>query len=86
MQGRIWKQASVKLIPSAVFIVAGAIVSGHYSKLHYRNSHSRIISLLADLIFILFAVMFLHVLTRVIRLIISSERLGAGRAGSSSSS
>jgi small-conductance mechanosensitive channel len=82
MQSRIWKQASVKLIPSAIFIIGGALIASHYSKLAHRTLHSRLISLGGDLIFILFALIFLHILTRVIRRIITGERLGQGRAAS----
>ncbi len=79
---RIAKQLTIKLLPSSIFIIGASIFADHYAKLHHRSPSTRMLALIGDVIFIIFAVTFIHILSRFIESLISSNRLGVGRAAS----
>lgn len=82
MNDHLWRKASFKLIPTAVLFIAGAIVSDHYGNLHKGGIDKKLFVVAGVLVFLLFSITFLHVLTKAIRRLISTHRLGAGRAAS----
>lgn len=73
---------NVKLVTAATLGTTGALVGYHYGQLLHSTSGQEIISYSGDLVFAIFAVIFLNVLTNAIRTRLLSRRLGAGRASS----
>ena len=82
MNDHIWRKANTRLIPTATLFIAGAVISNLYGNLHVGDFDHKLVALGGVIMFLVFSVAFLHVLTRVIRKLLSSHRLGAGRAAS----
>lgn len=77
---KMWRQANLRLIPSAVLCVAGAVVSSLYGNVRSGTTDHKLISLLGLLTFVVFAGAFLRVLTKTIYRLITLSKLSAGRA------
>lgn len=82
MNDHLWRKANIRLIPCAVLLIGGATVSNIYGNLHKGDFDRKLVALGGALTFVIFSVVFLHVLTKVIRKLISTHRLGSGRAAS----
>jgi small-conductance mechanosensitive channel len=82
MHDHLWRKANLRLIPSAVILIAGAIVSNVYGNLQIGSFDHKLVALAGVVAFVLFSIIFLHVLTKVIHKLLSTHRLGAGRAAS----
>jgi small-conductance mechanosensitive channel len=77
----VWPEANIRLIPSAILFVTGAVISTEYGNVRHGNVDHKFIALFGVLVFVFFATTFLHVLTKAIHGLISFHHLGAGRAG-----
>lgn len=77
---RLWRQANVRLFPSAVLSIVGAVVASGNGHVRSGNFNHRIIALLGVILFLIFATAFLRVLTRTITQIASIRHLSIGRA------
>lgn len=81
MLKNLWKQ-DYKLIPSALLLLAGAVTGDHYGKIAHPGVNQRIISWCGDAVFLIFAVIFLNIVTASLRNAIAARRMGVGRAAS----
>jgi small-conductance mechanosensitive channel len=81
MPRRIWRQANLRLIPSAILSVAGAVIASLYGHVRTGTLDHRAIALVGVIMFVVFAVAFLHVLTSTIRALFYAHGMRAGRAG-----
>ncbi len=77
---RMWRQANVRLLPSAILFVLGAIVSTAYGNVRSGSIGHRFIALLGVILFVIFATAFLQVLTKTIARIVASHHINVGRA------
>lgn len=82
MQERIWRRASIKLVPSAALFIISSAIASHYGKLPGHKPGHKLISLIGVALFVIFAITFLHTFTRVIKRLITYRKLGARRAAS----
>lgn len=82
MKENIWRRAIAILIPCALILFGGIILSATYGSLRRGNIEHRIIAAAGVVIFTVFSIAFLHTLTNAISKVISSRRLGVGRAAS----
>ncbi|HEY1835359.1 MAG TPA: mechanosensitive ion channel domain-containing protein [Candidatus Saccharimonadales bacterium] len=80
MHKHIWRRASFRLVPYGVLSIAGATISLVANNAHGSTLDRRLVAALGMLLFVIFAVAFLHVLSSAIHGMIASHRLGAGRA------
>jgi small-conductance mechanosensitive channel len=76
----LWRQANIRLLPSAALCVAGAITSAAYGNIRSGNFDRKLIAVLGIVVFVLFATAFLHVLTKTITRLIALSHLTIGRA------
>lgn len=76
----MWRQANVRLLPSAAFSILGAVISMVYGNVRSGNIGHRFIALLGVILFVVFATAFLQVLTKTIARIIASHHINVGRA------
>jgi small-conductance mechanosensitive channel len=74
------RKAYLKLIPCAVLAIGGAFVSIHLGNIRSLRFDHKLISAGAVIVFIIFSTLFLTTLTKTIRRVIISHRLGVGRA------
>jgi small-conductance mechanosensitive channel len=82
MHKNLWLQASIRLIPCVSLFVGGIIINTHYGDILSHTFDKQLISILGMLIFAIFAILSLHVTTRLIKELISTKRLGVGQAAS----
>ena len=80
MQKHVWRQASIRLIPCAVLFIVGAAISSAYGNVRSGNIDHKLVASVGILVFVVFAIAFIHVLTNSIYRLISAHHLGAGRA------
>jgi small-conductance mechanosensitive channel len=80
MHKHMWRQASIRLIPYAALFVGGAVINAAYGNVRRGTIDHKLVALVGVVVFVTFAVAFLHLLTSVIHGLIASHRLGAGRA------
>jgi small conductance mechanosensitive channel len=76
----VWRKTNILLVPCAVLFIGGAIISSVYGNLKRGNFDHKLVALLGVILFVIFAVTFLHVLTNAIQRTIIFHRLGVGRA------
>lgn len=79
----LWRQANMRLVPSAVLAVVGAVVSDANGNVRFGTADHKIIALLGVLLFIVSATTFLRILTSTLARLLASHprrRLNAGRA------
>jgi small-conductance mechanosensitive channel len=79
MNKYIWRRANPRLIPSAAMMVVGIVLSTLHGNFRNGTLDKKLLAVVGILIFIVFAVIFLHVLTTAIRRV-TSNHLGVGRA------
>lgn len=80
MHKHIWRRASFRLVPYGVLLIAGATTSLVANNARGSAIDRRFVAAFGMLLFVVFAVAFLHVLSSAIHGMIASHRLGAGRA------
>jgi small-conductance mechanosensitive channel len=78
----IWRRANEKLLPCAFFIIIGLTLSSIEGGIHNHSLGHKLSALLGVVIFLMFAITFLHVLSNAVKKVIVSNRLGVGRAAS----
>jgi small-conductance mechanosensitive channel len=82
MKKHVWRQAIIVLIPCAVLFVGGIVLSAVYGSVRQGSIEHRAVSFMGAVLFTVFAIAFLHILTSAISKVIISHRLGIGRAAS----
>ena len=82
MNNHTWRKVNIKLVPSAVLFIAGAVISDQYGNVRSGSLDKKLVALAGVVAFIVFSITFLHVLTKAIRKLIATHRLGTGRAAS----
>jgi small-conductance mechanosensitive channel len=82
MKKHIWRQALVVLIPCALIFIGGIILSAVYGSVRSGSIERRMIAFTGVVLFTIFSIAFLHVLTNAISKVIIFHRLGIGRAAS----
>lgn len=78
---RLWRKANVRLMPSALLFIAGAVISSINGNVRTGNSEHKFIALLGVVIFVVFSTVFLQVLTKAIARHATAYHLTPGRAG-----
>src|SRR6476469_9804734 len=78
----LWRKTFIQLLPSAVLLVAGASTTVANGSVRHGAIVHRIIALLALLLFIFAAVIFLRILTATIGRLIAHYYTTDGRASS----
>lgn len=84
LQQHIWRNASVKLIPSFALAVVGAIISESSGRLRTGDIGDKLLALIGVTLFLLFAIAFLQTLTHTLTQLLAAHparRLNKGRAG-----
>lgn len=76
----MWRQANVRLLPSVLLFILGAVVSTAYGNVRSGSIGHRFIALLGVILFVIFATAFLQVLTKTIARIVASHHINVGRA------
>lgn len=76
----LWRQANARLLPSAVLCIAGAVISSANGGVRHGDAGHRFIAIWGTVLFVVFGVAFLHVLTRTIARVISRSHLTTGQA------
>lgn len=82
MRRRIWPQTIPVLIPCALIFLGGIILSAVYGSVRRGSVEHRVLASAGVVVFTIFSIVFLHILTNAISRAIISNRLGAGRAAS----
>lgn len=77
---QLWRQANSRLIPSAILMVAGAIVAASYGNVRTGDFAHRLTALLGIVVFASFAIAFLRTLTSNIYRLLISYQVSTGRA------
>jgi small-conductance mechanosensitive channel len=77
-----WKQANLKLVPCILVLICGLILSSSYGDVRKGDFDHRLVAFAGVMIFLIFSIAFLHVLTKAIHKTIVINRLGFGRAAS----
>lgn len=80
MNKHFWLLTNIKLVLCAVIFTVGVVISSHYGNVRKGNVDHRLIALGGVVIFVVFASIFLHILTTAIRQSIVDHKLGVGRA------
>jgi small-conductance mechanosensitive channel len=78
--GHRWKDTYVRLLPFLIVLVAGAFVSKYHGSIRTGSIGHKLIALGGVLAFIIFATVFLNILTSAIKGQLVVNRLGIGRA------
>lgn len=76
----LWRKANFRMLPSAVLFIAGAVMSHINGNARSGSIDRRVIALLGVVVFIVFAIIFLQILTKTIFRHISIHHLSPGRA------
>ncbi len=79
-QNQLWRQANVRLLPSAVLAIGGAVLSSSFGNVRHGDFNHKIIALVGVIIFLIFSSAFLNVLTNTICKIIYFYHVSTGRA------
>jgi small-conductance mechanosensitive channel len=82
MRRNIWRRTIAVLIPCAVLCIGGIILSAVYGSVRIGTIEHRIVAAAGVVLFTVFSITFLHILTNAISKAIISHRLGVGRAAS----
>lgn len=69
-------------MPSGILMVAGAVIGAHYGKLSHPSANEQIVGWVGDAVFLISSFLFINFLTSSVRKVMSSRRLGEGRAAS----
>ncbi|CAN5190097.1 hypothetical protein BH09PAT3_BH09PAT3_0330 [soil metagenome] len=76
----MWRQANVRLVPAAFLSICGAIISSMNGNLRSGDFDHRFFALIGILLYVVFAVAFLRILTGTIQRILSHYHFTTGRA------
>lgn len=76
------RNARAQLISDGILLVGGAIVATHFGQIQGGGVHNKVIAIVGVLAFLVFSVLFLHVLTSSIKNFLAVRRFGASRAAS----
>jgi small-conductance mechanosensitive channel len=76
----LWQEANVRMLPSAVLFVAGAIISSDNGDVRHGNFDHKVMALVGVFFFVIFATAFLRVLTKTVAKQVSLQHLSVGRA------
>lgn len=79
---RLWRQANVQLVPSAILALMGIGISRFDGGMHTQNVGHKVIVLVGVLIFIVFSAAFLRILTATLAKVVALHHLNTGRAAS----
>ena len=77
---RKWNNANRRLMPSAILMIIGAIISAEFGKVQTGNTNHKIIALCGVIAFVIFSFMFVQGFTKNLYHLIAHHHLGAGRA------
>jgi small-conductance mechanosensitive channel len=80
MQKHPWKYANVRLVPCLVFATVGWIIASIDGNLRTGRFDHRIAAAIGIIIFLLFASGFLHVITKIVFMLLTTHHLSVGRA------
>jgi small-conductance mechanosensitive channel len=80
MNKHSWLKVVIKLLPCLVLLADGLIFSFAYGSVRRGTLEHRLLALSGVILFLVFAIMFLHILTKAIRNSIIAHQLGVGRA------
>lgn len=80
MSRRLWRQANLRLVPSALICIGGATVNNLYGGVRSDNTGHKLIAVAGVVVFIGGAVTFLNVFTGAIRRLMTAHYLGTSRA------
>ena len=70
----------MKLIPCAVLFLGGLILSSDYGNLKQGGYDHKLVALCGVFLFLVFATVFLHILSNTVGKVIIANKLGVGRA------
>jgi small-conductance mechanosensitive channel len=76
----LWKYANSRLIPTGLFCVIGAIIASLHGGIQKGSINHKIFSSVGIIIFLLAASAFLHILTKIIFMILTTHGLSVGRS------
>lgn len=76
----LWRRANIRLIPSAMLAIAGAALSSFYGSARSGTLDERLIAVIGVVMFVVFAVTFLRILSGTIYRLITHYQLSPGRA------
>lgn len=74
----LWRQAGVRLLPSIVVAIAGAILASSFGSVGRGDLNERLLSLLGVVVFTCFAVIVLLSVTKTLRHVLADTRLSTG--------
>jgi small-conductance mechanosensitive channel len=77
---RLWRKANVKLFPSAVLFILGATISSSHGNVRTGSLNHKLVAVIGVIIFVIFAGIFLQVLTKTVARVTSLHHLSVGRA------
>ncbi len=80
MHKHLWRQANIKLLPCVLLIATGLVLSYSHGGVRKGSLDHQLLAFIGVVIFMLFSVSFLHILTEAVRKTIVYKRLGTGRA------
>lgn len=80
MEKHSWYKANLKLVPCFLLLSLGLILSFAFGTLKEGRFDHRVLGFIGVIMFVVFAITFLHILTRAIRSSILAHELGIGRA------
>lgn len=81
MPHQVWREANSRLIPSAVFVVLGLLLSTVGGNVRHGSFDRRFLAFIGIVLFVVAAIASLNVVTKAVHRLISTHRLAAGRAG-----
>lgn len=80
MNKHFWLITNIKLLICAAIFTSGIIISSNYGNVRSGNYDHRLIALIGVLLFVVFSIIFLHILTTAFHRSIVDHKLGVGRA------
>ncbi len=77
---KIWRQANFRLLPSAALSIAGATMSAMYGNVRNGTLDHKVVALAGVIIFVIFGMTFISILTRTVRHVLVHYRFTPGRS------
>lgn len=78
----MWRKTNIKLLPSAVILLAGAMLTTASGSIREGGPGDRLLALIGLITFVVFSVIFLKILTKTIAKLVAFYYASEGRAAS----